>query len=203
MRQAPRAILVGEIRDRETLDIAMTASETGHIVFSTLHTINAGLTINRILGMFTRDEEQQLRQRLSNTLRYVISQRLVNKIDGGRLLVTEIMGSNLRTRETIVYGESENKSFHEIIEASSTLGWHTFDQSISEAYQAGIITEETAMLSCTNKGKMRRELDLIQKRKGITSAQTPSGLKLNIPEPIRIIDEDGMASSPPPLSAKR
>lgn len=203
MRQAPRAILVGEIRDRETLDIAMTASETGHIVFSTLHTINAGLTINRILGMFTRDEEQQLRQRLSNTLRYVISQRLVNKIDGGRLLVTEIMGSNLRTRETIVYGESENKSFHEIIEASSTLGWHTFDQSIGEAYQAGIITEETAMLSCTSKGKMRRELDLIQKRKGITNAQTPSGLKLNIPEPIRIIDEDAMASSPPPLSVKR
>jgi twitching motility protein PilT len=203
LRQAPRAILVGEIRDRETLDMAMTASETGHIVFSTLHTINAGLTINRILGMFTRDEEQQLRQRLSNTLRYVISQRLVNKIDGGRLLVTEIMGSNLRTRETIVYGESENKSFHEIIEASSTLGWHTFDQSISGAYQAGIITEETAMLSCTSKGKMRRELDLIQKRKGITSEQTPSGLKLNIPEPIRIIDEDEIALSPPPLSAKR
>ena len=181
----------------------MTASETGHIVFSTLHTINAGQTINRILGMFSREEEQQLRQRLSETLRYVISQRLVSKIEGGRLLVTEIMGSNLRTRETIVYGESENKSFQEIIEAGSTLGWHTFDQSISEAYQAGIITEETAMLSCTNKGKMRRELDLIQKRKGIASAQTPSGLKLNIPEPIRIIDEDEIASSPPPLSAKR
>ena len=111
LRQAPKAILVGEIRDRETLEIAMTASETGHIVFSTLHTINAGQTINRILGMFPREEEQQLRQRLSETLRYVISQRLVNKIGGGRLLVTEIMGSNLRTRETIIYGESENKSF--------------------------------------------------------------------------------------------
>jgi twitching motility protein PilT len=199
LRQAPKAILVGEIRDRETLEIAMTASETGHIVFSTLHTINAGQTINRILGMFGREEEQQLRQRLSETLRYVISQRLVSKIDGGRLLVTEIMGSSLRTRETIVYGESENKSFQEIIEAGSTLGWHTFDQSISAAYQAGIITEETAMLSCTHKGKMRRELDLIQKRKGIASEQAPSGLKLNIPEPIRYIDE----TSPPPLPAKR
>jgi twitching motility protein PilT len=201
LRQAPKAIFVGEIRDRETLDIAMTASETGHIVFSTLHTINAGQTINRILGMFSREEEQQLRQRLSETLRYVISQRLVSKIGGGRFLVTEIMGSNLRTRETILYGESENKSFQEIIEAGSTLGWHTFDQSIVAAYTAGIITEETAMISCTNKGKMRRELDLILRRRGMATEQAPSGLKLNIPEPIRIIDEDALTS--PALSAKR
>lgn len=204
LRQAPKAILVGEIRDPETLEIAMTASETGHIVFSTLHTINAGQTINRILGMFPREEEQQLRQRLSGTLRYVISQRLVNKVDGGRLLVTEIMGSNLRTRETIIYGESENKTFNEIIEAGSTLGWHTFDQSLLAAFQAGTVTEETAMLSCTHKGKMRRDLDLIQKRSGIATAQAPSGLKLNIPEPIRIPDEDEIGlCSPPPLPAKR
>jgi len=203
LRQAPKAILVGEIRDPETLEIAMTASETGHIVFSTLHTINAGQTINRILGMFPRDEEQQLRQRLSGTLRYVISQRLVNKIDGGRLLVTEIMGSNLRTRETINYGESENKTFNEIIEAGSTLGWHTFDQSLLAAYQAGTITEETTMLSCTNKGKVRRELDQIQKRSGKATAQAPSGLKLNIPEPIRFIDEDDARFSPPPVPTKR
>jgi twitching motility protein PilT len=204
LRQAPKAILVGEIRDPETLEIAMTASETGHIVFSTLHTINAGQTINRIIGMFPREEEQQLRQRLSETLRYVVSQRLVSKIGGGRLLVTEIMGNNLRTRETIIYGESENKFFSEIIEAGSTLGWHTFDQSLIAAYQAGRVTEETAMLSCTNKGKVRRELDLIQKRNGTASAPTPSGLKLNIPEPIRIIDEDAIPfGSPPPLPAKR
>lgn len=204
LRQAPKAILVGEIRDPETLEIAMTASETGHIVFSTLHTINAGQTINRILGMFPREEEQQLRQRLSGTLRYVISQRLVNKIDGGRLLVTEIMGNNLRTRETITYGESENKTFNEIIEAGSTLGWHTFDQSLLAAYQAGAITEETTMLASTNKGKVRRELDLIQKRSGIATAHAPSGLKLNIPEPIRIIDESEIGlRSPPPLPAKR
>jgi twitching motility protein PilT len=190
LRQAPKAILVGEIRDRETLEIAMTASETGHIVFSTLHTINAGQTINRILGMYAREEEQQLRQRLSETLRYVISQRLVNKVAGGRLLVTEIMGSSLRTRETILYGESENKSFQEIIEAGSTLGWHSFDQKILEAYTTGVVSEETAILSCTNKGKMRRELDLIQRGRGVTSAHAPSGLKLNIPEPIRIIEAD-------------
>jgi twitching motility protein PilT len=196
LRQAPKVILVGEIRDPETLEIAMTASETGHIVFSTLHTINAGQTINRILGMFPREEEQQLRQRLSETLRYVVSQRLVNKIQGGRLLVTEIMGNNLRTRETIIYGESENKSFAEIIEAGSTLGWHSFDQSLIAAYQAGIVTDETTMLSCTNKGRVRRELDLIQKRNGTANPQAPSGLKLNIPEPIRIIDDE-------PFPAKR
>jgi twitching motility protein PilT len=202
LRQAPKAILVGEIRDRETLEIAMTASETGHIVFSTLHTINAGQTINRILGMFSREEEQQLRQRLAATLRYVVSQRLVNKIDGGRLLVTEIMGSSLRTRETIVYGESENKSFHEIIEAGSSLGWQTFDQSIIEAYKAGVITEETAVGSCTNKGKVRRDLDLLQKQRGAGKEQAPSGLKLSIPEPIRIIEEDA-ASAAQGSSAKR
>src|SRR5437762_5694691 len=196
LRQAPKAILVGEIRDRETLEIAMTAAETGHVVFSTLHTINAGQTINRILGMFSREEEQQVRQRLAATLRYVVSQRLVSKIGGGRLLVTEIMGSSLRTRETIVYGESENKSFHEIIEAGSSLGWQTFDQSIVEACKSGIITEETALVSCTNKGKMRRELDQLQKQRGVSKEQAPSGLKLHVPEPIRIIEQ------PPPVPAK-
>ncbi len=194
LRQAPKAILVGEIRDRETLEIAMTASETGHIVFSTLHTINAGQTINRILGMFSREEEQQIRQRLAATLRYVVSQRLVNRVDSGRLLVTEVMGSSLRTRETIVYGESENKSFAEIIEAGGSLGWHTFDQSILEAYKAGRITAETAVVSCTNKARLRRELDTVEKQRGTSSEQAPSGLKLHIPEPIRIVE-------PPPVPA--
>jgi twitching motility protein PilT len=203
LRQAPKAILVGEIRDRETLEIAMTASETGHIVFSTLHTINAGQTINRILGMFAREEEQQLRQRLSETVRYIVSQRLVNKIDGGRLLVTEIMGNSLRTRETILYGESENKSFQEIIEAGSTLGWHSFDQSLIKAYSLGVVTEETAMLSCSNKGKMRRELDLIERGRGLASEQAPSGLKLNIPEPIRIIEVDEAGAPVAPQVAAR
>ena len=191
LRQAPKAILVGEIRDRETLEIAMTASETGHVVFSTLHTINAGQSINRILGMFSREEEQQVRQRLAAALRYVVSQRLVSKIGGGRLLVTEIMGSSLRTRETIVYGESENKSFHEIIEAGSSLGWHTFDQAIVQAFKSGVITDETALVSCTNKGKMRRELDLLSKQRGAVKEEA-SGLKLHIPEPVRMVE-------PPPV----
>ncbi|MDQ6655962.1 MAG: PilT/PilU family type 4a pilus ATPase [Verrucomicrobiota bacterium] len=183
LRQAPKVILVGEIRDRETMEIAMTAAETGHVVFSTLHTINAGQTISRILGMFSREEEQQLRQRLAETLRYVISQRLVPKIGGGRLMVSEIMGASLRTRETILYGESEGKTFGEIIEAGSTLGWHSFDQALLCAYEAAQVTEETAMLYCSNKGKFRRELDAAIKRQGAHETQAPSGLKLNVGRP--------------------
>jgi twitching motility protein PilT len=153
--------------------------------------------------MFSREEEQQVRQRLAATLRYVVSQRLVNRVNGGRLLVTEIMGSSLRTRETIVYGESENKSFNEIIEAGSNLGWHTFDQSIIEAYKAGIITEETALVSCTNKGRIRRELDVLQKQRGVANEQAPSGLKLHIPEPVRSIEQEAAAAGASARPAKR
>ncbi len=178
LRQAPKVILVGEIRDRETLEIALAASETGHLVFSTLHTVNAGQTILRILGMYSREEEQQVRQRLSETLRYIISQRLVPKVDGGRLLVTEIMGSSLRTRETITYGESENKTFQEIIEAGDTVGWHSFDQSLLRAFEAGFVTDETVITYCTNKTKMRRTLDTLLKSRGIEVGEGIAGLKL-------------------------
>jgi twitching motility protein PilT len=112
--------------------------------------------------------------------------------------LTEIMGSSLRTRETIVYGESENKTFHEIIEAGSSLGWQTFDQSIIEAYQAGLITEETVLVSCTNKGRVRRELDSLQKQRGAHVEQVPSGLKLSILGPIRHIHEDAAPAAPGP-----
>ena len=199
LRQAPKVILVGEIRDRQTMEIAMTASETGHVVFSTLHTVNAGQTINRILGFFPRDEEEQMRQRLADTLRYVVSQRLVSKVDGGRLLVTEVMGSSLRTRETIRYGESEGKTFHEIIEAGSTLGWHTFDQGLLKGCEASLITEENALLYCTNKTKMRRDLDILQKRQGVAEVHAPSGLKLDIVPPIR---SNPANSSTPPATEK-
>jgi twitching motility protein PilT len=186
LRQAPKVILVGEIRDRETMEIAMTASETGHVVFSTLHTINAGQTISRILSFFSREEEQQLRERLSDTVRYIASQRLVNNVAGGRSLITEIMGSNLRSRETIRCGESENKTFHEIIEAASAFGWHTFDQSLLKAREANLVTDETVMMYCTNKGTMRSRLDVLQKGSGRRSPEVSSGLKLHIPEKIPV-----------------
>ena len=185
LRQAPKVILVGEIRDRETMEIAMTASETGHLVFSTLHTVNAGQTISRIVGFFGREEEEQIRQRLSETLRYVVSQRLVSKTDNRRLLVTEVLGSNLRTREAIRYGESETKTFNDIIEASSPLGWHTFDRSLLKARAEELITDETVLTYCTNKGKSRQELDLLHKRRGVQEAPASSGLKLDIVAPIK------------------
>src|SRR5947209_17955112 len=123
LRQAPKIVLVGEMRDRETVKIALSAAETGHLVLSTLHTIDAGQTINRILGMFEPEEQEQIRIRLADTLRWVVSQRLVPRIGGGRFAMLEIMGSNLRTKESIVQGESEGKTFYEIIEYSQSFEW--------------------------------------------------------------------------------
>ena len=177
LRQAPKVILLGEIRDRESMEIALTASETGHLVFTTLHTINAGQSISRILGMFAKEEEQQLRQRLADTVRFIVSQRLVSKIGGGRLLVTEIMGSSLRTRETLLYGEAENRTFQEIIEAGTDRGWHSFDQSLLNAYEQNLITEDTATIFCTHKNKMRRDIDMMKKIRG-AEFEMPSGLKM-------------------------
>src|SRR5580658_5161988 len=192
LRQAPKVILVGEMRDRETVKIAMSAAETGHLVLSTLHTINAGETINRILGMFDPEEQEQVRVRLSETLRWVVSQRLVPKTGGGRAALLEIMGSNLRTQESIRLGESEGKTFYEIIEASYTFGWRTFDHACLEAYEQGIITEENALLYCTKRSVVSRGIDNIKKERGELAATAgslrmknadglpPSGLKLKV-----------------------
>jgi twitching motility protein PilT len=179
LRQAPKVILVGEMRDRATVEIALTAAETGHLVLSTIHTINAGQSINRILGMFDLAEETQLRLRLSETLRYIVSQRLAPKVNGGRILVNEIMGNNLRTREAIALGEDEGRSFYEIIEANATFGWTTFDQALHRAYQASLVTEETANLYATNKGKMTRYIDDVKKKRGLDNEES-SGLKLDL-----------------------
>jgi len=166
LRQAPKVILVGEMRDRETVRIALSAAETGHLVLSTLHTINAGETINRILGMFDPEEQEQFRIRLADSLRWVVSQRLVPKVGGGRYALLEIMGANLRTQETMRLGESEGKTFYEIIEASHPFGWRTFDHACLEAYEQGLITEETAMLYCTKRSVISRGLDNTKKGRG-------------------------------------
>jgi twitching motility protein PilT len=170
LRQAPKVILVGEMRDRETVRIALSAAETGHLVLSTLHTINAGETINRILGMFEPEEQEQVRTRLSDSLRWVASQRLVPRISGGRYALLELMGANLRTQETIRLGESEGKTFYEIIEASYTFGWRTFDNACLEAFEQGLITEETALLYCTKRSVVSRGIDNLKKARGEMSA---------------------------------
>ena len=166
LRQAPKVILVGEMRDRETVKIALSAAETGHLVLSTLHTVDAGQTINRILGMFETDEQEQIRVRLADTLRWVLSQRLVPRESGGRFAMLEIMGSNLRTQESIRLGETEGKSFYEIIESSQPFGWRTFDYSALEAFEQGVISEETAMLYCTKRGPVTRGIDNLKKARG-------------------------------------
>ncbi len=177
LRQAPKIILVGEMRDRETVKIALSAAETGHLVLSTLHTVDAGQTINRILGMFEIEEQEQIRLRMADTLRWVISQRLIPKVGGGRYPLLEIMGSNLRTKETIVQGESEGKSFYEIIESSQSFGWRTFDFSAFEAYEQGLITEETALLYCSKRGPVMRAIDNLKKSRGETTSQL-NGLRM-------------------------
>lgn len=180
LRQAPKVILVGEMRDRATVEIALMAAETGHLVLSTLHTVDAGQSINRILGLFSQGEEQQLRLRLADTMRYIVSQRLAPKVGGGRQLLTEILGNNLRTKETIAIGEGEHRSFYEIIEASAPFGWMTFDQSILNAYDSDFITEDTARLFASRKGKIARGIDLIQKARGVDN-ELQSGLRLDLP----------------------
>ncbi len=178
LRQAPKVILVGEMRDRETVEIAMTAAETGHLVLSTLHTIDAGQSINRILGLFEQAEEKLIRQRLADTLRYVVSQRLAPKIGGGRQLIMEVMGSNLRTKEAIALGEDDGRTFNSIIEASEPFGWFSFDQSIVKSYESGMLEEDTALSFASNKGKVIRAIDLIKKSRG-EEKNKMSGLRMD------------------------
>jgi twitching motility protein PilT len=166
LRQAPKVILVGEIRDRETMEIALTASETGHVVFSTLHTIDATQTLNRILGFFDQAEERQIRIRMAGALRWVVSQRLVPRIDKGRVAILEILVNNLRFQDLILNGETEEKTFYEVIETSQSLGCQTFDQDIIAKFQQGLISEESAMLFASKRAIVQRGLDQIKSRRG-------------------------------------
>ena len=166
LRQAPKVILVGEMRDRETVEIGLSAAETGHLVLTTLHTVDAGQTINRIVGMFEKDEERQIRIRLADTLRWIACQRLLPKVGGGRVAAFEIMGSNLRVKDTILHGEAEGKTFYEIIEKSEPFGMMTFDQSISGLYKEGLITEEIAMSYASRKATVGRAIDAIKSSRG-------------------------------------
>lgn len=178
MRQAPKVILVGEMRDRATVEIALSAAETGHLVLSTLPTINAGQTVNRLLGMLDHSEHSHLRLRLVESLRFIVSQRLVPKIGGGRQLVQEIMGANLRVREALALGEGEGRNFYDIIEANTQCGWSTFDQSLLRACVDGMIDEEKALLYATQRNKLTRMLDEAKKRQG-TLEKSPLDLRLD------------------------
>lgn len=167
LRQAPKVILVGEMRDRETMEIALSAAETGHLVISTLHTVNAGQSVNRILGMFDKEEEEQVRARLADTLRWVVCQRLLKLKDGsGRVAVHEIMGNNMRIQEVILRGEDDLKNFFSIIEASESLGWSSFESYITKLYKNEMVTEEEAISNSTRRSIIRQKIDYIKNQKG-------------------------------------
>ncbi|MGH9718244.1 MAG: type IV pilus twitching motility protein PilT [Candidatus Acidiferrales bacterium] len=171
LRQAPKLILVGEIRDRETMEVALEASETGHLVFSTLHTIDASKTIERIVGIFPLAEQATIRMRFSRSFRYIISQRLLPRLGGsGRVAVFEILKSTLRTREYVQKGESEGKSLLDAMRDGSMDGMQCFDDEIEKLVRAGTVDIETGLTYSTNAGNLRLQLaDLLE-----TTGESPS-----------------------------
>jgi twitching motility protein PilT len=166
LRQAPKVILVGEMRDRETMEIGLSAAETGHLVLSTLHTVDAGSTINRVVGMFEKEEEKQIRIRLADTMRWIACQRLLPKKGGGRVAVFEIMGTSLRVKDAILNGESEGRTFYDMIEQGQAFGMMTFDQSIAETYEKGLITADTAVSYASRRAVVGRAIDSIKSKRG-------------------------------------
>lgn len=156
LRQAPKVILVGEMRDRETVEIALEAGETGHLVISTLHTVDAPKTIDRIIGVFPKSEEQAIRRRLASSIKWVVSQRLVPRKGGGRIPVLEILRTSERTRDYIINGPKGGKSLHDVMrDGHTTLGMQTFDMVLMDYLKSGKITMETALLYATNPNDMK------------------------------------------------
>jgi len=166
LRQAPKVVRVGEMRDRESVEIALSAAETGHLVLSTLHTVDAGSTINRILGMFPSEEENQIRIRLADTVRWIICQRLLPKEGGGRVAAFEALGSNLRVKDMILHGEAEGRTFYEVMEQNKGFGMVTFDSCIVDLYERGLISEDTAKAYASNKPVVNRGIDSLKSARG-------------------------------------
>jgi twitching motility protein PilT len=164
LRQAPKVILVGEMRDKETIEIAMEAAETGHLVFSTLHTIDASKTVERIIGVFPLSEQHVIRNRLSRSFRWIVSQRLIPRKDGsGRIAAFELLKSTQRTREYMDKGESEGKSLTDAMRDGNMDGMQCFDQTIEEMIRNSTIEFETGIAYATNPGNLRLQLtDLAQ-----------------------------------------
>ena len=155
LRQAPKVILVGEMRDRETMEVAMEAAETGHLVLSTLHTIDAAKTVERIIGVFPKNEEQIIRTRLAQSFRYIVSQRLLPRADAtGRVAVIEILKATSRTREYIERGESEGKSLMDAMEQGELEGMQTFDGQIEKMIRAGIVRKDDGVAYASNYGNL-------------------------------------------------
>src|ERR1700719_3463387 len=159
LRQAPKVILVGEMRDRETIEIALEASETGHLVMSTLHTIDASKTVERIVGVFPVSDQHSVRTRFGKAFRFIVSQRLLPKKDGkGRVAAIEILKSTLRTRDYVEKGEGEGKTLLDAMRDGDTDGMQHFDGELEKLLRAGIIDFDTALAYSTNAGNFRLEV---------------------------------------------
>jgi len=166
LRQAPKVILIGEMRDFETTEIALEAAETGHLVLSTLHTIDASKTVDRIIGLYPKSEEAVIRTRLSQTFRYIMSQRLIPRADGrGRIAAVEILRSSPRTREYIEEGEAEGKSLIDAMRDGKLDGMQDFDTVIRDLIERQVITVEDGLGFATNQNNLLLEL------KGLASSE--------------------------------
>jgi twitching motility protein PilT len=175
LRQAPKVILVGEMRDRETIEVALEAAETGHLVLSTLHTIDAAKTVDRIIGVFPKNEEQSIRTRLSQSFRFIVSQRLIPRADRqGRIAAVEILKSTARTREYMEYGEREGKSLTDAMEQSELDGMQTFDSVLERYVREGLVKKEDAMAYATNPGNFLLRLSDMGSA-GANSMPPPNG----------------------------
>ena len=159
LRQAPKVILVGEMRDKETIEIALEAAETGHLVFSTLHTIDASKTVERIIGVFPLADQQTIRNRFAKSFRYIISQRLLPRKDGtGRVAAIEILKSTLRTREYLEKGEAEGRSLTDAMRDGELEGMQPFDLVIEKLIRSGVVDMETGLAYSTNPGNLRLQI---------------------------------------------
>jgi twitching motility protein PilT len=158
LRQAPKVILVGEMRDRETIETTLTAAETGHLVLSTLHTIDASKTVERIIGTFEAGDQAAIRSRLAASFRFFVSQRLVPKKAGGRVAVLEILKATMRTRDYIQMGESEGKSLLDAMRDGALDGMQCFDDELEKLVRDGVIAMNTAMLHSTNAGNLQVQM---------------------------------------------
>ncbi|HKN60685.1 MAG TPA: PilT/PilU family type 4a pilus ATPase, partial [Candidatus Acidoferrales bacterium] len=172
LRQSPKVILVGEMRDKQTIETALEAAETGHLVFSTLHTIDAAKTIERIVGVFPMSDQHLMRARFAKSFGYIISQRLMPRRDGaGRVAAFEILKSTLRTREYVHHGESEGKSLVDAMRDGSTEGMQCFDDEVEKLLRTDIIDSETALSYATNPGNLRLQIaDLLEEQSAVPSA---------------------------------
>jgi twitching motility protein PilT len=155
LRQAPKVILVGEMRDRETIETALTAAETGHLVLSTLHTIDASKTVERVIGTFEAGDQQSIRTRLASSFRYFISQKLIPKKSGGRAVLLEMLKSTMRTRDYIEQGEAEGKTLLDAMKDGELDGMQHFDGEIEKLVRSGVISYSTGLLYATNRGNLQ------------------------------------------------